>query len=449
LTTSNAGMLSKTGRCYAFDQRADGFVPAEGVGVLLLKRLQDALRDRDQIHGVIRGWGVNQDGRTNGITAPSVKSQIALERDVYARFGIDPRTITLVEAHGTGTKLGDPIEVEALVASFGAAAGAAGEPRQGWCALGSVKSNIGHALTAAAAASVIKVLLAMRHRQLPPTLHFERMNEHIRLEGTPFYVNDRLRDWTVPAGTPRRAAVSSFGFSGTNAHCVIEEAPHVPCRRVPRPGYLVVLSAKSLPQLKEQAMRLALHCDRHPSDCADVSFTLLLGRKHHAHRLACIVGDGRELHRKLLHWVEKGDAVDVFVGHVEDGIVEEKDAKDYGNRCIVESRTLQDREACLQRLSTIASLYVRGCKLAYADLFEEAQCRRISLPTYPFSRERYWLSPAARPGESAAEPSPANAPAVEILDAVLDGFLEVDDAAEQLRRLVDALNGVDDQAAIH
>ncbi len=222
IMTANAGMLSKDGRCFTFDDRANGFVPGEGVGVVLLKRLSDAIRDHDHIYGVIRGWGINQDGKTNGITAPSVNSQIALEKEVYQRFAIHPDTISLVEAHGTGTKLGDPIEVEALIASFRAFTN-----KQHYCALGSVKSNIGHVLTAAGAAGIMKVLLSLQHRMLPPTIHFDTLNEHITLDGSPFYVNTQLQDWETEPGIPRRTAVSSFGFSGTNAHIVIEEyIPH-------------------------------------------------------------------------------------------------------------------------------------------------------------------------------------------------------------------------------
>ncbi|MDK8181883.1 beta-ketoacyl synthase N-terminal-like domain-containing protein [Paenibacillus sp. UMB4589-SE434] len=218
IMTSKAGMLSPDGRCFTFDNRANGFVPGEGVGVILLKRLADAVRDEDLIYGVIRGWGVNQDGRTNGITAPSGQSQSELERDVYERFGIDPESITMVETHGTGTRLGDPIEVEALTAAFQTYT-----QKKGYCALGSVKSNIGHLLTAAGAAGVIKVLLSMQHKLLPPTIHFEALNDHITLSESPFYVNTQLRPWNTAASAPRRAAVSSFGFSGTNAHLVIEE----------------------------------------------------------------------------------------------------------------------------------------------------------------------------------------------------------------------------------
>ncbi|MEV0503690.1 beta-ketoacyl synthase N-terminal-like domain-containing protein, partial [Streptomyces spectabilis] len=211
--------LSPDGRCYAFDERANGFVPAEGVGVLLLKRLADAQADGDRIHAVIKGWGVNQDGRSNGITAPSAEAQARLQKHVYDKFGIDPGDIELVEAHGTGTALGDPVEIDGLVDSF-----TARTDRRGHCAVGSVKSNIGHTACAAGVASVLKATLALEHATLPPTAQYERLNEHIDLDGTPFYINTRAREWRR-GDRPRLAAVSSFGYSGTNAHVVLAEAP--------------------------------------------------------------------------------------------------------------------------------------------------------------------------------------------------------------------------------
>ncbi|MEX1830131.1 beta-ketoacyl synthase N-terminal-like domain-containing protein, partial [Luteibacter sp. CQ10] len=431
LTTSHAGMLSRSGRCAAFDQAADGFVPAEGAGVILLKRLDDARRDRDNILGVLRGWGVNQDGKTNGITAPSVKSQIALEREVHERFGIDPRAITLVETHGTGTKLGDPIEVEALVHAFRAA-----HPDQPcdtpYCALGSVKSNIGHALTAAAVASVIKVLLALRHRKLPPTLHFDRLNEHIELRGTPFYVNTRLRDWETPPGVPRTAAVNSFGFSGTNAHCVIEQAPPVAVRPIARPGHLVVLSARTPSQLQEQAIRLAAHLDTHEVELADVACTLLTGRKHFGHRLACVVASVRELGATLRTWASDGAANGLVAGIAERVLTDEA-ALERGASCIDRAAQVPTAEDHLDRLATLAAFYVAGHRLDYARLYAADACRRIPLPTYPFARESYWL------------PTPAaTAPLDDIVDAVMRGTLDIERAAARVRHV--SGRGLDDQA---
>ncbi len=305
IMTSQAGMLSKDGRCFTFDARANGFVPGEGVGVVLLKRISDAIRDGDPIHGVIRGWGINQDGKTNGITAPSVRSQIDLARGVYDRFGIHPETISLIEAHGTGTKLGDPIEVEALTAAFGAYTN-----QVNFCALGSVKSNIGHLLTAAGAASVIKVLLAMKHRQLPPTIHFNNLNEHIELYNSPFYVNTECKPWDVPDGTKRRAAVSAFGFSGTNAHLVLEEHEVAPTSETDRP-VLFVLSATNEERLKVYAERVAAFCDREVP-LAELAYTFQVGRDEMTHRLAVVAGDRETLRRGLKAYVRGA----VGEGHV-------------------------------------------------------------------------------------------------------------------------------------
>jgi acyl transferase domain-containing protein len=216
IKASQAGMLSPEGKCCTFDQRADGFVPGEGVGVVLLKRLADAQKDRDIIYGVIQGWGVNQDGKTNGITAPNPESQTRLEQEIYEKYQIDPANIQLIEAHGTGTKLGDPIEVEGLKKAFKKYT-----QNKMYCALGSVKSNIGHCVTAAGIAGFIKVVMALQNKQLPPTINFDRLNEHIDLKDSPFYINNRLQEWKLQGAEKRHAAISSFGFSGTNAHVVI------------------------------------------------------------------------------------------------------------------------------------------------------------------------------------------------------------------------------------
>ncbi|MDN3720415.1 type I polyketide synthase [Roseibium salinum] len=225
IDTAKVGMLSADGRCFSFDERANGFVPGEGVGAVLLKRLSDAERDGDPVHAVIRGWGVNQDGRTNGITAPNPQAQTALVREVHQRFGIDPTTIGLVECHGTGTALGDPIEVEGLTDAFSGVSPATP------CAIGSVKSNVGHLLASAGIAGALKAMLALAHRQIPPSINVESLNSHIPFDRTPFVVSRSLQDWQKPSGTPRRAGVSSFGFSGTNAHVVLEEYATPPARR--------------------------------------------------------------------------------------------------------------------------------------------------------------------------------------------------------------------------
>ena len=251
ISATRAGMLSADGRCYTFDDRANGFVPGEGVGVVVLKRLQDALKDGDSIYGVIRGSATNQDGTTNGITAPSARSQEMLLRQVYDSFGLNPADIQLVEAHGTGTRLGDPIEYQALNRAF-----RQHTSKTGYCALGSIKTNIGHTTAAAGIAGLLKILLAMKHRKLPPSLHFQSINGNIEASDSPFYVNTSLKDWEVEAGGKRRAAISAFGFSGTNAHMVIEEAPDSAPPRTHKPAYLIALSARTAGQLRRQAEQM-------------------------------------------------------------------------------------------------------------------------------------------------------------------------------------------------
>src|SRR5437016_8908321 len=181
---SQAGMLSPVGQCKTFDDTADGIVNGEGVGALVLKRLNDAQRDNDVIYGVILGSGINQDSKTNGITAPSVNSQIELERSIYEKYQIDPETISYVETHGTGTKLGDPIELEALATVFKEKTA-----KKNFCALGAVKSNIGHTTSAAGVAGVQKVLLSMQHRTLVPTLHVTKENSRFDFKNSPFYIS--------------------------------------------------------------------------------------------------------------------------------------------------------------------------------------------------------------------------------------------------------------------
>ena len=220
LSASKAEMLSADGLCRTFDEGANGFVPGEGVGVVVLKNLDAALRDGDHIRGVILGVATNQDGKTNGITAPSSRSQTDVQLSAYELAGINPDSISLIEAHGTGTALGDPIEVEALTRSFRKYT-----DRSQFCAIGSIKTNIGHTGQAAGVAGLIKALLSFEHELIPPTLHLERPNSRIDFERSPFYVATEPVAWPRQAETPRRAAVSSFGYSGTNAHLVVEEPP--------------------------------------------------------------------------------------------------------------------------------------------------------------------------------------------------------------------------------
>ncbi|MEU5417941.1 SDR family NAD(P)-dependent oxidoreductase [Streptomyces sp. NPDC020667] len=387
-----ANMLSPTGRCHTFDASADGFVPGEGAGVVVLKRLADAVRDGDQVYGVIRGSGMNQDGTTNGLTAPSAGSQKRLLRGVHERAGVDPAEIQLIEAHGTGTPLGDPIEFEALSAAFG-------DAPEGGCALGSVKTNLGHTQYAAGVAGVIKVLLALRHGQLPPSLHFERSNPAITLEGSPFHVNTELRPWPAPANGPRRAGVSSFGAAGTNAHALIEEAPaRAGGPHAARPAWLVVLSGQDDATRRAQAERLLDHALTHEDlDLGDVAYTLATGRRHCTHRWACVASDREQLVEALRTWLRDGRAPGVVTGEAADGHRRQDPALRTRVSHLMAER---DRHDCLTEL---AGFFAQGLDLSFAPLFDDGGFRVVSLPAYPFAGERYWVG--TRPSR-AATPSP-------------------------------------------
>jgi len=284
------GVTSPDGHCRAFDERALGTLGGNGAGVVVLKRLSEAVADGDQIYAVVRGTAVNNDGSVKvGYTAPSVGAQSEVIAMAQGVAGVSPETISYVEAHGTGTPLGDPIEVAALTRAF-----RHGTERKNFCALGSVKTNVGHLDAAAGVAGLIKTVLALKNREIPPSLHFERPNPKLEIEESPFYVNSRLSAWER-GETPRRAGVSSFGIGGTNAHVVLEEAPETSASDASRPYQLLVLSARTPSALAAASSNLAAHLKANPDiNLADAAFTLQQGRKVFAHRRALVCRDAAE-----------------------------------------------------------------------------------------------------------------------------------------------------------
>ena len=283
------GIGSPDGHCRAFDAKARGTVGGNGVGIVVLKRLADALADGDTIYAVIKGSAINNDGSLKvGYTAPSVEGQAEVIATAQAIAGVDPETIRYIETHGTGTSLGDPIEIAALTQVFRASTQA-----KGFCAIGSVKTNIGHLDAAAGVAGLIKTVLALKHKMLPPSLNFEQPNPQIDFENSPFYVNTKLSEWEAPAdGTPRRAGVSSFGIGGTNAHVVLEEAPVIEPSGPSRPWQLLLLSAKTASALETATTNLADHLKRHPDlNLADVAYTYQVGRHAFDHRRMVVCRD--------------------------------------------------------------------------------------------------------------------------------------------------------------
>ena len=275
------GVYADDGRCRAFDADAHGTVLGDGVGVMVLKRMEDALEDGDSIHAVITGFATNNDGSLKlDYTAPSVDGQAEVIATAQAFADIEPETVSYIEAHGTGTPLGDPIEVAALRQVFGN-----GSKHRSFCGLGSVKPNIGHLDAAAGVASLVKTVLALEHRELPPSLHCERPNPQLQLDESPFYVVRECQPWEPQSGAPRRAGVSSFGVGGTNAHLVLEEAPELESSGPSRPWQLVVLSARSETALEATTTQLAEHLEQRPElSLADVAYTLQAGRRSFEHR---------------------------------------------------------------------------------------------------------------------------------------------------------------------
>lgn len=271
--------MAPDGRCKPFDARANGYVRSEGAGLVVLKPLTQALADRDHVYAIIRGSAINQDGRSNGLTAPNRQAQEAVLREAYRNAGVSPGQIQYVETHGTGTALGDPIEAYALGAVL-----SLDRPPEQPCAIGSVKSNIGHLEAAAGIASLIKVALALKHREIPPSLHFKQPNSYIPFDELPLRVQQSLEPWPAIYKSGL-AGASSFGFGGTNSHVVLEEAPPVEDSPETRPWQLLVLSAKTDFVLRAVTTKLAEYLKQRPeAPLADVAYTLKVGRNLFNHR---------------------------------------------------------------------------------------------------------------------------------------------------------------------
>ncbi len=371
ITTSKSGMLTPEGGCKTFDNKADGIALGETVAFVVLKSLKEAVKDGDNIYGIVRSSGINQDGKTNGITAPSAISQSELELEVYKKADINPETITCVEAHGTGTKLGDPIEVEALTNAFRKYTNASQ-----FCAIGSVKPNIGHTTAAAGIASMIKMLLALKHRKIPATLNFDTHNNYIDFINSPFYVNNTLQDWETSNALPRRAAVSSFGYSGTNAHLVLEEyiaENELETEGKILPYYLIPISAKTKNSLKGMISALSEHLRTNELEgfLQELAYTLQVGRTHFNTRCCFVVKNIADLKNKLTSALE---------GNLAEGHVAIELSENISN---VES---------YNELLELAQAYVNGSDITWENLYDTKKAvRKLSLPTYCFDKESFWV----------------------------------------------------------
>ena len=392
--------LSSRGSIRAFDASADGMIGGEGVAVILVKRALEALRDGDHVYAIIRGTSVNNDGMDKaGFYAPSVDGQARVISKALEVSGVDPESICYVEAHGTGTALGDPIEFAGLREAFGKHSA-----KQQFCGLGSVKCNIGHLDTAAGLAGVIKVALALEREEIPQSINFNRINPKIALHDSPFYIVEHNRRLERSAH-PHRAAVSSFGIGGTNAHAILEQAMASESKqdeeRAGQDGrqYLIPLSARNEERLKEYAAALLQFVNERASTStsapheacrlADLSYTLQVGREAMDARLGLIVSSMAELQEKLRCFVageEKIDALYRGQAQREEALTELADDADFQETV---TRWLERG-----KYAKLLQLWVKGLSLDWKTLYRAAKPRRVSLPTYPFAKERYWISQA-------------------------------------------------------
>ncbi|TAL65410.1 MAG: beta-ketoacyl synthase, partial [Legionella sp.] len=362
-SANQAGMLSQDGRCKTFDKDANGYVRGEGVGAILLKKLSQALTDGDQIHGVIKGTAVNHGGHVNTLTAPNPNAQAEVIVSACQRAQIPVESIQYIETHGTGTPLGDPIEINGLKKAFQQLALVQEKKDLGknYCALGAVKTHIGHLESAAGIAGLIKMLLALRHQTLPANLHLNTVNPYIDITDSPFYLLDKSYPWPKGQTTPRRAGISSFGFGGANAHIVIEEAPASEKRAdYPHQDYLICLSAQTEIALEQRKKDLHTWLtQQNSSPClATLSYTLNVGRQHFAQRFAVIVSSVEELLTAL---------------------------------AAGENSTINSTSA----LQVFGQKYRQGEAIAWQSIYGDFQ-QRMSLPTYPFAKDSHWIAQKAQ-----------------------------------------------------
>lgn len=415
-----AGMLSKDGRCKTFDKEANGYVRGEGAVMMLLKPLEKALCDRDNILAVIKGTAINHGGQASGLTVPNPDRQAALLMEAYRTADIQPETISYIEAHGTGTSLGDPIEISGIKEAFSLLSKAEGKIQEHYCGIGSIKTNIGHLEAAAGIAGLLKVAMSMQHQMLPASLNFNELNPHISLEKTPFYIVNKSKSWKLPEGQIlRRAGVSSFGSGGANAHVVLEEAPVTGRTSNPRfPYHIICLSAKTEEELQKKEQDLALWLEKKgpQTNLADISVTLLFGREHFEVKAAYVVSDIPELQRKLNEVMEKGQADGYFrenspgKGKRLQPLFEE-----LGKTVLKELNAGGeiDEQEYSDKLMALAELYVKGYALNWKDMYTESKMPRISLPTYPFTREHYWVPDSRSKYAGAIAAGPAQGTACE------------------------------------
>ncbi|MBL8148768.1 MAG: SDR family NAD(P)-dependent oxidoreductase, partial [Blastocatellia bacterium] len=385
--------VSSKGRCESFGLGGDGYVPAEGVGVVLLKPLERAIEDGDQIYAVIKGTSINHGGKVSGYSVPNPNAQAAVIQKAIERAGIHPETISYIEAHGTGTVLGDPIEIASLTKCFSQYTS-----RKQFCAIGSVKSNVGHCESAAGVCGLTKVLLQMKYKQLVPSLHSELLNPNIDFTSSPFVVQQSLTEWKRPVVNldgiekeyPRRAGISSFGAGGANAHIILEEYISEPINFSDTSPAILLLSTKSESQLRRAAERLlkTLNSNSYEEkDLHSICYTLQVGREAMDYRLAIVATSIEQIKESLTAFLtNQKNFQDLYTGHA-------KSNQDLLSMFNSDDDMTQTIEAWLLKgkYSKVCQYWVKGGVVNWNLLYQDKKIKRLSLPSYPFEKERFWV----------------------------------------------------------
>ena len=401
------GIQSKDGRTRTFDDSSSGTGGGEGTAAVLLKPLSKAILDGDNIYAVIKGSAVNQDGASVGITAPNSSAQEDVIDGAWKDAGVTPETLAYIEAHGTGTKLGDPIEIEGIRRAFGRYTS-----RKQFCAIGSAKTNIGHLNSAAGIAGFIKAVLAIKHAEIPPSIHFQKPNREIPFEDSPVYVNDRATEWKT-TGFPRRCGVSSFGLSGTNCHIVLEEALSGHTAAESEGIKILVLSAKSINSLMRLVKEYSIFLSsKDLPNLEDICYTASTGRGHYSHRLAILFHAAKELESSLnMLYLSDLNTIDMDyimygVNHpvltlkkdkepgeitLDEKAAMDKEAAEVLNQFAALKEKNRNEDSCTNALKQLGFLYIRGADILWDKLYRLSGRKRVSLPVYPFERERYWI----------------------------------------------------------
>ncbi|WP_026884685.1 type I polyketide synthase [Clostridium akagii] len=384
----NIGNASSDYKIKTFDNEADGTNSGEGVAAILIKSLSNAIIDNDHIYAVIKGSAINNDGVSVGITAPNVEAQENVILDAWKDAHIDPKTITHIEAHGTGTKLGDPIEVNAIKNAFSRFTN-----KKQFCSISSVKTNIGHLDSLAGLSGLIKMVMAMKNRKIPPSLNFISPNKNIDFIDSPVYVNDKIIKWE-PEGEFLRCGISSFGLSGTNCHVILEEPPKVEQDRIEVfKQHIFTLSAKTKEALCNLINAYIEFLEKEDVVLVDVCYTVNTGRGQNNYRIALVVENKRELINSLNKLMEGKLKNDTSKGIYYGEIKKNSQVRDLGEEVKNIIAGIREKPLNIEKssLHILSSQYCRGIDIDFEDIYMGFGCKKVSLPTYQFDKKRLWI----------------------------------------------------------